>query len=124
MGNTRWWYALVTVAVLNVTWSLAGVLSDETITFGPATLWVVLGGSVLLLAPVFYYALYREIDLVRDGGSSWEPDPRAWVGGGISLSLIGSVVFLNPMIHYVTALYLLQRVRKRSTFDPTARTDR
>ena len=123
MRRTRWWNLLVGVAALDVLWSLAGVLSGERITVGPAELWAVLGGAVLLLTPVFYLALYRETTSARDGCGPWTPAPRVWVGGGALLSLVGTVAFLNPMTHYVAALYLVQRARKSTPPDPVGRAD-
>lgn len=110
--RTQRWYALVCIAVLNIVWSLVGVLSGETISVGPATVWIVFGGALLILTPIFYYLLYQEITAIRDSDSTWNPDPRIWVGGGMVLSLIGFVLFLNPFTHYVTVLYVVQRFRK------------
>lgn len=110
--RTQRWYALVCIAVLNIVWSLVGVLSGETISVGPATVWIVFGGALLILTPIFYYLLYQEITAIRDSDSTWNPDPRIWVGGGTVLSLIGFVLFLNPFTHYVTVLYVVQRFRK------------
>lgn len=114
MERTRWWFALVSIGVINIVWSLAGVFSGERITVGSATLWIVLGGAVLLLTPVFYYALYRDTGSVQDSDGSWDPDQRAWIGGGVLVSIAGAVVFLNPMTHYIAGLYLVQRFRKSS----------
>lgn len=114
MERTRWWYALVGVAVLNVVWSLVGVLSGDRITVGPAPVWVLFGGSFLLLTPIFYYSLYQETRSVQELDHSWNPTPWLWVGGGAVFSVIGSVLFLNPMTHYIAGLYALQRFRKRS----------
>ncbi|MCO8243778.1 hypothetical protein [Haladaptatus sp. AB643] len=114
MERTHWWYMLVGIAALNVVWSLAGVLSGDRITTGPATLWIFLGGSILLLTPMFYYALYRDTGVVGDDNSSWTPNRRAWIGGGVLVSTVGFVVFLNPLIHYITGLYLVRRYRKSS----------
>ena len=105
---------LVSIAALNVVRSLAGVLSGDRITFGPATLWIVLGGSIPLLTTIFYYALYRDTGSVQDDNSFWIPNQRAWIGGGVLVSIVGFVVFLNPLIHYITGLYLVQRFRKSS----------
>lgn len=112
MERTQWWYSLVSIAVLNAIWSLVGVLSGDTISVGPAFVWILFGGSFIFLTPVYYYSLYREISTVQDIGSPWRPDLRVWVGGGILLTLIGSILFLNPMTHYVTGFYVLQRFRK------------
>lgn len=123
MERTRWWYALVGIAVVNVLWSLVGVLSGERITVGPATVWVLFGRSLLLLTPVFYYSLYHETRSVRKSANQWAPEPRLWVGGGVVFSLAGSLLFLNPMTHYVAGLYVLQRFRKLTPASPVYTTD-
>jgi hypothetical protein len=110
--RTKWWYVLAGVAVLNVVWSLAGVLSGETLGVGPASLWVLFGGSLLLLTPLFYLALYRETTTARDRHTPWNPDSRLWLGGGVIISVIGAVLFLNPLTHYVAGLYLVRRFQR------------
>lgn len=122
MERSRWWYALVGIAVHNVIWSLVGVLTGERITVGPATVWVVIGGALFLLTPVFYYALYKETQLIREKDLSWRPDSRVWIGGGTVFSLIGLVMFLNPMTHYVAGLYLVQWFRKLTQSPPKYKT--
>ena len=112
MTRTQRWYAIVSIAVLNTVWSLVGVLSGETISVGPVTVWIIFGGALILLTLIFYYLLYREISAIQDSDSTWNPDPRIWVGGGMVLTLTGSVLFLNPFTHYVTVLYIVQRLRK------------
>lgn len=97
--------------MLNAAWSLAGVLSGETITVGPPRLWLGLAGAVLVGTPAFYYALFRELTDIRATGPAWDPAVRWWVGGGSVLSVAGAVAFLNPFTHYVAALYLLRRYR-------------
>ena len=111
MRRIRWWHLLVGIAVLNVLWSLIGVVSGEIISVGPATLWIVFGCSFILLIPRFYYALYREIQGDRVSDPARNSDPRLWLGGGALVSLLGAVFSLNPLTHYVGALYLIQRWR-------------
>lgn len=123
MERIRWWYVLVGIAVLNVIWSLIGVLSGERITVGPATVWILFGVSFLLLTPVFYYSLYQETRSVRKSDNQWSPEPRLWVGGGVVFSVIGAVLFLNPMTHYVAGLYVLQRFRRLAPSSPVYSTD-
>jgi len=84
---------------------------------------VLFGGALLLLTPVFYYALYRLTGAVRVADGPWRPHPRIWTAGGVVVSLLGAVAFLNPMTHYVAGLYLVQRARKSSGSPPRPHQD-
>lgn len=83
MERTRWWYVLVGIAVLNVIWSLVGVLSGERITVGPATVWILFGGSFLVLTLVFYYSLYQETH--AQFGNQTTSGPRSRDSGSVGV---------------------------------------
>lgn len=73
---------------------------------------------MLILTPVFYYAIHRDSAGIRNSDSTWIPDRRLWVGGGSLFSLLSIVLYLNPLIHYVAAIYLIQRFRKTPRTGP------
>ncbi|WP_157971757.1 hypothetical protein [Halorussus litoreus] len=101
------------ISVVNVVWSFTAVgTSGTAFPFGLSTYELLVGGSLLVLTPVFYHAMYRDAGGIRDGDGSWMPDRRVWVGGGVLFSLLGVVLYLNPLTHYVAAIYLTQRYRK------------
>ncbi|WP_135852767.1 hypothetical protein [Halorussus salinus] len=111
----RWQVRLLSIPAFNLLWSFASMeASGSAFPFGLSTWGVLLGASVVILTPVFYHALYRDIEVVGRGDSRWAPDWRLWVGGGTLVSLASLVVFLNPLVHYVAAVYLFQRSRKGS----------
>lgn len=122
--RNRWQVRLLSIPAFNLLWSFASMQSSgSAFPFGLSAWGVLLGVSVVMLTPVFYHALYRDIEVVRDGDSRWEPNWRLWIGGGALVSLASLVVFLNPNVHYVAAAYLFQRHRKVSSPDLTGRVE-
>ncbi|MFC6989540.1 hypothetical protein ACFQJD_14020 [Haloplanus sp. GCM10025708] len=77
------------------------------------------GGPIFLLGSAFYYALYRELRAVRESDTPWDPNVRLWITGGVSFSALGVLLFLNPLVHYVAALYLVRRFRNPALPGPT-----
>lgn len=119
LRRNQWQTRLVAISVVNVVWSVTAVrTSSTTFPFGLSTYELFVGGSLLVLTPVFYYAMYRDAGGIRDGDGAWVPDRRVWVGGGILFSLLAIVLYLNPLTHYVAAIYLIQRYRKTPWTDP------
>ena len=55
---------------------------------------------------LLYYPLYQETGSEQESNNQWYPEPRPWIGGVIVFSVIGSVLFLNPMTHYIAGLSL------------------
>lgn len=112
--GTRWRFRLVAIAIVNVAWSLSAVRASSTqFPFGMSAYGLVVGGSLLVLTPVFYHAIHRDIGAIRESDAPWAPDRRVWIGGGVVLSLLGVGLYLNPFTHYVAAIYLFRRYRKR-----------
>ncbi|MFB6123450.1 MAG: hypothetical protein ABEJ78_08330 [Haloferacaceae archaeon] len=118
MDRTRWWYVLVGLAGVNLAWSVVGVLWPAVIPADAETLWTLAGGPILVFAPVFYYALSRELGAVRESRSDWTPNVHLWIAGGVSLSLLGVFLFLNPLVHYVAGLFLIRRFRNPALLGP------
>ncbi|WP_128476023.1 hypothetical protein [Halorussus pelagicus] len=111
--RTPWRFRLLTAAALNVVWSFSAVQSSgSSYPFDLSAWGLALGVSVLVLTPVFYHALYRDAGDIRESDSRWVPDRRLWVGGGALVSAASLALFLNPLVHYVAAAYLVQRYRK------------
>ena len=119
LRRNQWQFRLVAISIVNVGWSLTAVrTTSTTFPFGLSTYELFIGGSLLILTPVFYHAIYRDAGDVRESDSQWVPDRRLWVGGGVCLSLLSIVLYLNPLTHYVAAIYLIQRYRKTVSTGP------
>ncbi|QCC44700.1 uncharacterized protein HBSAL_05100 [Halobacterium salinarum] len=113
LRRNQWQFRLVAISLLNVVWSFTAVrTSSTTFPFGLSTYELFLGGSLLILTPVFYHAIYRDTGGIRESDSPWVPDRRIWVGGGVCFSFLSIMLYLNPLAHYVAAIYLIQRYRK------------
>lgn len=124
LRRNRWQFRLVAISVVNVVWSLTAVrTSGATFPFGLSTYELFIGGSLLVLTPAFYHAIYRDAGGVRDSDSPWVPDRRIWVGGGVCFSLLSVALYLNPLAHYVAAIYLIQRYRKTVWTGPAGSLD-
>lgn len=117
MRQSIWLYVLIGIALIRFSWSLAGTVFLDGVMDaggGVVALYALFGLLGLLLVPVFFFALYLDAGIVRKRSSSWNPDRRFWVGGGILFSLLAYAVVRNPSIEIITAVYLFYRFRNPS----------